>query len=253
MCTVSIVAEAGPDCQRSVRLACNRDELLTRPVALPPVRRCAGECEAILPIDPISGGTWIAVTSAGLAFSLLNVNRTAVPGPVRQQSRGLIIPQLLAVNDLPQAILRFAQIDVSRFASFRLLVISETKIAEFVWEGAGEPRIRCESLQTAIFFTSSGLGDALVEQPRRAVFERYLVQQSPTRKLQDALHQHRWPARPEISIRMDRPDARTVSYTTLEIGPERVALSHFPSDSAPHGAVQSLSAARPHAVEASFS
>jgi hypothetical protein len=168
----------------------------------------------------------LAVTSAGLGFALLNVNRGAAPQRVPSLSRGLVIPQLLAATDLPQALLQFAQIDLARFDPFRLLVVSDAKLAEFVWEGAGEPKIRCESLRTAMFFTSSGLGDGQVEGPRREVFEEYLVHQGLTRDRQDALHRHQWPDRPELSIRMHRPDARTVSYTTLDITPERVALDY---------------------------
>lgn len=248
MCTVSVLASAPVDGRRSVRLACNRDELLTRPSALPPERHRAGSCEAILPIDPVSGGTWIAVTSAGLGFALLNVNRGAAPRSIPSQSRGLVIPQLLAATDLPQALLHFARIDLARFAPFRLLVVSDAQLAEFVWQDAGEPRIRCESLRPARFFTSSALGDGLVEEPRRAVFERFLVQQHPTRQRQDELHRHRWLQRPELSICMERADARTVSYTTLEVDPERVSLSYHADSPALLAAVWSLSAARPLAA-----
>src|SRR5262249_13957501 len=73
MCTVSIVALNEPG-NRRLRLACNRDELRSRPAALPPLVRNCDERQAIMPIDPVSDGTWIAVNDAGIAATLLNVN-----------------------------------------------------------------------------------------------------------------------------------------------------------------------------------
>ena len=55
-------------------MACNRDELLTRGAALAPSIRLPGERRVTMPVDPDSGGTWIAASDAGLVFTLLNVN-----------------------------------------------------------------------------------------------------------------------------------------------------------------------------------
>jgi uncharacterized protein with NRDE domain len=226
MCTVSVVAGVICNGQRWLRVACNRDELRTRPAALPPERRQVGDCRALLPIDPASGGTWIAATSAGLGFVLLNVNSGVEDVYAGKQSRGLIIPKLLDVADLDNAIRRVATIDAQRFAPFRLVLVSQWELAEFLWDGAAAQLLRREALKAAAFFTSSGLGDSLVDGARRRVFERYLVRATPTREWQDALHRHYWPDRPELSICMRRADARTVSFTTFEIGPDGVTLDY---------------------------
>src|SRR5688572_26484109 len=93
MCTVSVIALPGVD--GGFRLACNRDELLTRPAALPPEVRMFRERRGAMPIDPTSGGTWIAVNDAGLAVALLNVNRRGPQKFSDRTSRGRIIPSLL--------------------------------------------------------------------------------------------------------------------------------------------------------------
>ena len=62
MCTVTAVprarlaADLSPD-RLLLRVACNRDELLTRQPALPPTLWVAGPRRAVMPIDPESGGT----------------------------------------------------------------------------------------------------------------------------------------------------------------------------------------------------
>jgi hypothetical protein len=74
--------------------------------------------------------------------------------------------------------------------------------------------------------TSSGLGDALAAGPRRALFEDWFRDKATTRCVQDAFHRHRWPNAPEMSVRMSRPEACTVSITTLEVGPTRITMAY---------------------------
>jgi len=52
--------------------------------------------------------------------------------------------------------------------------------------------------------TSSGLGDAVVDAPRRQLFERLVLRhERPWPLAQDRFHAHRWPSRPDISVHMD--------------------------------------------------
>jgi hypothetical protein len=67
--------------------------------------------------------------------------------------------------------------------------------------------------------TSCGLGDHLVQTPRRELFEAFVRSGAMTAQVQDAFQQHRWSDRPHVSVRMNRGDARTVSYTVIELGP----------------------------------
>lgn len=237
MCTVSILAGQGD--LPWVRVACNRDEQRSRPAGLPPTRRRFGECEALLPIDPLSGGTWIACNDAGLALVVLNVNdpRASLAAQLGLSSRGRLIPSLLSSCSLDEANEHACQIDATRFPPFRLILASLEGVDEFVSRGAGVVRSPRADLSTPQFFTSSGLGDEVVSGPRRQVFRRLLGSaEFPSAAAQDALHRHRWAERPEISISMERADACTVSLTTVEINAERVALDYHagsPRDVAP--------------------
>jgi hypothetical protein len=67
-------------------------------------------------------------------------------------------------------------------------------------------------------FTSSGLGDALVEGPRRRLFERLVLgAEDSWLDGQSRFHRHRWPGQPELSVWMERPDARTVSRSVIDV------------------------------------
>ena len=75
MCTVTVLPQAllssdASDDQLLLRVVCNRDELTTRTPALPPTLWTAGPRRVLMPIDPHSGGTWIAANDAGLVFVL---------------------------------------------------------------------------------------------------------------------------------------------------------------------------------------
>ena len=67
MCTVTLIPRP-----QGFRLAVNRDEQRTRPPATPPRVFQHAPQQALYPLDPPSAGTWVAVTNAGLALTLLN-------------------------------------------------------------------------------------------------------------------------------------------------------------------------------------
>ena len=233
MCTVSIIATPG-----GFRLACNRDELRTRPPALPPKVACFGERFAASPLDPAGGGTWVATSDAGLAFALLNVNGTAA-APVGRTSRGLVIPTLLGCDGLEAATSRALKLDCRDFSPFRLVMADARGCAVFSWDGR-DRGLELLRLARPLLLTSSGLGDALVEAPRRRLFEE-TVWARPTPAAQDAFHRHRWPDRPHLSVNMRRAEARTVSHTVIAVGPERVRMTYCgaaPGNDGPIDAVE---------------
>jgi hypothetical protein len=235
MCTVTIVqfnewpergaadeAHAGS----VLRLVCNRDERFSRHPALRPIARRLGDRRAILPLDEEGGGTWIAATSAGLAMALLNVN-DGTAAPAGAPSRGLVIPMLLNAGTLDDAVMMALDLPARRFAPFRLVLTDGGRVVEMragsggFWPVEHDPR-------RPLLFTSSSLGDALVDGPRRMLFESWFAR--PDRNLrarQDQFHRHRWTERPHISVAMARDGARTVSRTVVEIDARRVRMQYL--------------------------
>jgi len=229
MCTVTMLPTAllssgSPDDQRLLRVVCNRDELLMRAPALPPTLWAAGPRRALMPIDPQSGGTWIAANDAGLVFVLLNASSgaSARAGAV---SRGTIIPTLVGCSTVSLAVEQARRIQVDRFAPFRLLIIDRDELVDC---RPHEDRLlhRRRSLRSAVLRTSSGLGDALVAGPRRALFRRTVTMARDAVAAQDQFHRHQWPGREAMSVNMRRHDAATVSRTVVDVREGSVRLSY---------------------------
>lgn len=210
MCTVSIVPLNGGG-----RIVCNRDERRTRPAACSPRAWPTEVSWATYPCEPASGGTWIGVNDDGLVGALLN--RTRTPGAERRplRSRGLIVPALLACPSIDRA-LRVAQdIDSREFEPFRLVLAQRSMVAVLTTDPAPSS-VEIFPLAGPVMFTSSSLGDALVEAPRRALFERLVIGATDRLCGQFRFHRHQWTERPDISVQMERDDAATLSRTTID-------------------------------------
>lgn len=236
MCTVSVITISGP--RGGFRVVSNRDEARSRPVALPPRwRDLPGGVRAVWPVEPQSGGTWIGANDRGLVLALLNLNlepAPALPHASALRSRGLVIPALAGAAGVEASGEALRAIDLSPFAPFRLVAFER-----------GDPGVRgieCRwdrtrlSLRTfhgeRACFASSGLGDSRAA-PRLPLFAR-MVREGATPADQDAFHAHAWDDRPEVSVRMRRPDARTVSVTGVVVhhGP-RGAVVHMTHQDVP--------------------
>jgi hypothetical protein len=226
MCTVTII----PLPAGGFRVACNRDESCARPAALPPLLSWAGDVRAMMPIDLLAGGTWIAATDRRISFALLNYNATgSTSRRTPPASRGTIIPFLSECRDLSDVYTRIASLRSNRFDPFRLLVIASGGVVEFLSDATTiARRALSHDICKPLLFTSSGLGDEVVEPPRRELFDATLGRE-PTAERQDIFHRHRWPDRPHLSVCMSRADARTVSYTTIEMRPTCATMHYRPA------------------------
>lgn len=226
MCTVSVISPR----EGVLRLACNRDELLSRPIALPPHTVRFGAHEAILPIDPQSGGTWIALSDANLVFTILNAKRGWTPDTKPPRSRGEIIPSLLQCSTVEEAIDQMAHFDAKLYGPFHLLVMGLRGGGEVMSDGRRITRRRVPLERLPLMLTSSGLGDELVGRPRREVFDDMITFGEQTAAAQDAFHRHAWPDRGYMSVRMRRTDARTVSHTVVELSACGRSMRYQPLD-----------------------
>ena len=225
MCTVTIVPY-----DDGFRLACNRDERRDRAAATPPNVHRLEHRIAVFPLDPVGGGTWVGVNDAGLAAVLLNrrIKSTAPTANRPLRSRGLIIPTLLDCGSVPDALEIAARLDPAHFDLFRLVVVHGMVAAVLASDGR---TVSVETLGVSrpLMLTSSSLGDDLVEGPRRRLFERLVVKSDGAwLRAQARFHTHQWPSRPHVSVRMERPDARTVSRTQIDVTSRGSELCYDP-------------------------
>jgi hypothetical protein len=220
MCTLSVLRRPlsvvdNDDEALLWRVTFNRDERHTRPPALPPHQRIYDDRVAVHPIDPLGGGTWIAVSSAGLVFALLNGYSDSDSRTRAVKSRGLIIPALLSSDTLDVATTRVLAIDSSEFLSFRLVIVADDGAREAVSDGQ---RIELGDVRegAAWLRSSSSVRPDVVLPHRRAMFQQD-VASSLSSAAQDGFHLTRDAADPALGVLMERDDARTVSVTTVEV------------------------------------
>jgi hypothetical protein len=230
MCTVSIVRAPWSDEPREAaaplwRVMCNRDERRDRLPAAPPFVAGCARHRAVHPIDPEGRGTWIAATTAGLVFVLLN--EIGPPDATRRErllSRGLVIPVLASARTLEEVAARLARLPPGRYRPFLLLAASDDGLVEAV---AGQSMaIDLRAPAPTIARTSSSQQPSEVRQRRMALFDELVP--GPSLAAQGRFHEHRWPDAPGASVCMSRLEARTVSITTVDVFARCVRLSYRP-------------------------
>jgi hypothetical protein len=225
MCTLSVVP---PTAARGLRLIINRDERRTRSSAWPPVVDRIDAVSVLAPTDADATGTWVAAASTGIIFALMNAS---LSGPLVPRastiSRGLVIRALAAAPDLASADARLHDLRLSQMAAFRLFAIDADRLVAWQWDGR---RIAssAETLSGPCLFGSSSLGDDLVEGPRQYLFASLLQSDPDPWRAQDRLHLHAWPDRRHLSVNMSRPEACTVSRTTVVVSESRIEMAYAP-------------------------
>jgi hypothetical protein len=239
MCTISITPHSG-----GVRVVCNRDERRDRSAALAPAEYPVGGGRAIFPKDPDGGGTWIGVNGYRLVAALLNRNpgsdRARRPGRKAAEyltSRGVIVPFLLQFECPAEALTSLERLSPFSFAPFRVVLVDRRSMWTASGGGGLGLRVDPYRLVRPLVVSSSGLGDALVEGPRRRLFEKLVLnRRNGVLAAQAAFHRHQWSSARAISVLMSRADARTVSRTQVDlpvVGP--IVMRYEPLPDLPEG------------------
>jgi Transport and Golgi organisation 2 len=212
MCTVSFIPNAN-----GYRLGMNRDESRLRPVALrPEVRGTAGGF-AIYPSEP-GGGTWIGMNDSGLCLALINWYKVPTLPTRGTMSRGIVVKEMIrspARKDLPGFL---QELPLDQMPPFRLIAISlrESRVMEFRWDQTRVTPL-CHRWAARHWF-SSGLDEQQAEVTRAGVCRRAWNEPDAGEPgWLRRLHGSHVPERGGFSICMHREEARTVSYTEVEV------------------------------------
>jgi len=212
MCTLTFIPKPN-----GYLLGMNRDERLTRELALAPVAITTASLPAVYPRES-GGGTWIGSNAAGITFALLNQN----PGPqasVKERSRGEIIPALMESPHFSEAMRRFQQTDLRRLLPFVLVGIfpAEQIISQCQWDG-NELKFLRIGWDVRHWF-SSGVSDEMARKVRGSTcYEAWRRRDAGSAEWLRGLHASHSPVRGSFSICVHRPDAATVSYTEVAYG-----------------------------------
>lgn len=224
MCTLTLV----PRPTIGLRLMVNRDEQRTRPESLAPARVALGSRTALMPIDPISRGTWVGVNDAGLVACLLN--RTITPEHAAtfrdRASRGEIVPALLAAERIDLALVQAQNLDPTRWPPFRLFLVQRHTAAILASNGNVITIDHVSPLNRPLMLSSSGLGDELVRAHRERAFDTAARAHTDPLIAQQSFHSTTGHGHAALAPLMVRDDARTVSQTTIDLTAGGITLTH---------------------------
>ncbi len=166
----------------------------------------------------------MAVNDAGIALALLNgVGPGAPTAKVTLRSRGEIISQLLGCSSLRAVGTRLNALDLRVYRPWRLIAATTTDFMD-VRSDSVAADLEPKPLPSVFVATSSSLLPSEAVRLRTALFEEMVAKPNP--KAQDAFHRHQWRDGPHLSVRMERPEARTVSRTIIELNCHNARLGY---------------------------
>jgi hypothetical protein len=111
-------------------------------------------------------------------------------------------------------------------------MVQRGTVATLTSDGA-KLAVEVTDLARPMMLTSSSLGDALVERPRRRLFDRIFDGEEPWWvEAQNRFHRHQWQGRPDISVSLERAVAKTVRQTFVCVTDNAIELRYRALESA---------------------
>jgi hypothetical protein len=223
MCTVTFIPR-----KDTCFITSNRDET--------PDRQARGltslhsrEWNAIhFPLDPSSGGSWIALADSGRTVCLLNGGfEPFIPAPPYRQSRGQVVIDAVSANHIDQFL---ADYEYTGIAPFTLLTFEQDTFFQLVWDGR-HPVITRLSTDIPQIWSSVTLYPAEVRAWRKSLFEEWLGQHDTfDREAIIRFHQQA-NGDQENDFVMNRQDkVRTLSITSVQLNQDRGSILHVDLD-----------------------
>jgi Transport and Golgi organisation 2 len=157
----------------------NRDEKVNRTIATLPRRYKMGDGAVVMPVDPISNGTWIATSSCVFSLCILNGGfefHESVPPYAK--SRGQIILDFFKYGDAQKMCYEY---DWSGYEPFTFLIVQHINkvvhLFEIVWNGS-KINLNIMDATEPHIWSSSTLYTAAEKQKRQQWFYAFVENQS---------------------------------------------------------------------------
>ncbi len=222
MCTVTYLPLGNND----FILTSNRDEDPNRKT-IPPKEYDEEGVKLTYPKDELAGGTWIGLSEKRRLICLLNGGFTKHQrAESYRMSRGVIVKQLLKVDNPVEIINHF---DFDGIEPFTIVLVDwkqNLKAYELVWDGEQK---HFEMLgDNPKIWSSSTLYDEEMKQLRRNWFADWLLENKDfTQEDILAFHQDETRGSSEISLKMKRSRVETVSITSVNKNATDVSIRYI--------------------------
>ncbi|PQJ79368.1 NRDE family protein [Polaribacter porphyrae] len=222
MCTVTYL----PLKNNNFILTSNRDETPLRKT-IPPKKYEENGVKLTYPKDELAGGTWIGTSNKNRLVCLLNGgfenHKRKLP---YKMSRGIIVKNILSVDDAIHHINEFDFTDIEPFTLILVDWNSDLATYELVWDG--ETKHFTKLVEEPKIWSSSTLYTEEMKQLRKEWFADWL-KENKSYKQGDilAFHKNEYLGTPETSPKMKRNFVETVSVTSVLKIDDNVDISYF--------------------------
>ena len=221
MCTVTYISIGKND----FILTSSRDVPFSRDRASKPIKYIEESTELCYPKDGKGGGTWIGMSSKKRLICLLNGGfQYHTSRAEYKKSRGLIVKELLKVDDIRKGLNNISLLNVEQF-TLTIVDWNETlELLEFVWDGK-EKHLKKMSQEPHIW-SSSTLYDDSVKQLRFDWFAEWQKNNELSQEKILEFHHNAGIGDPHIDLMMDRKIGGTVSITSVLKSGNRLSMRY---------------------------
>ena len=221
MCTVTYI----PLGKNDFILTSSRDVPFSRERASQPKKNIEESIELCYPKDGKGGGTWIGVSSKNRLICLLNGGfQYHTSRAEYKKSRGLIVKELLKVDDIRKGLNNISLLNVEQFTLTIVDWNEHLELIEFVWDGK-EKHMKNMSQEPHIW-SSSTLYDESVKQLRLDWFAEWQKNNELSQEKILKFHHNAGIGDPHIDLMMDRKMGGTVSITSVLKSDQQVLMSY---------------------------
>ncbi len=223
MCTVTWWR--GPD---RYEVFFNRDERRTRAPAHPPRIHLCSHVQFLAAIDPVGGGSWLAVNERGVTAGLLNYyEREPAAMPAHPISRGLLLVTLMQCRSAQELAALAAGRACERYAPFLLLAFGPDGVRQVRWDGQRAEVLTLSDADRPV--STSSFDTARVLARRRACYAGQAGANPEPDEL-ERFHFSEDPLGGPWSVCMTRDDARTVSFSRVRVASDQVSMDYQARD-----------------------
>lgn len=210
MCTVTII----PKGKNDFVLTSNRDESPNRTSLAPDIYLVEGT-KMMFPKDELAGGTWIGVSEKNRLICLLNGGFICHERKADyRMSRGVVVNDLLASEDVVASIEDYNLIDIEPFT---LVIVDwniSLKLFELVWDGQ-QKHFSALALEPKIW-SSSTLYSKAMKKERLQWFEDFKIANELHSASIVNFHKTAGHDNKDYGVIMDRDFVKTTSITQVE-------------------------------------
>jgi len=202
----------------------NRDEKLSRPAGLSPIKRNVNGRVVLCPSEA-SGGTWIATNNSGATVALINWYSIAARVQCNAISRGEVVNAVSTAGSPDVADVAFGELALNRINPFRLIGIYPASGEVMEWRWDLKRLVRKSHPWKTQQWISSGFDELAAQHVRGKIFRLARRQHSAASLVWlRRLHRSHAPQAGPFSTCMHRIDAATVSYTEVSVSSTRTKM-----------------------------